>query len=102
MPGDKSANQAWDTWRDHWLKNWGWSKVLAEPSMFRTMTTNGIARMEADNDDFLVIAPTLQDLDNLAKPLEDGWQIKRQTLTAENQSKKMAKTKLDPQIHSST
>ena len=46
------------------------------------MTKSGIARMEADNDDILVIAQTLEDLDNLAESLEDAWQIKRQTLTA--------------------
>ena len=97
MPGEKSANQAWDTWRDHWLSNWGWTKVLAEPSMFHTMTANRIARMEADNDDVLVIAPTLEDLDNLARPLE-AWQIKRQTLMAGDSVEKNGKMKGDPQI----
>ena len=53
MPGEKSANQNWDSWRDYWLKNWGWTKVLPEPSMFWINTPNGVARMEADNDDFL-------------------------------------------------
>lgn len=41
MPGDKSANQAWDTWRNYWFKTWSWTKVLAEPRLFRTMTENG-------------------------------------------------------------
>ena len=55
------------------------------------MTANGIARMEADNDDFLVIAPTLEDLDNLARPLEKAWQIKRQTLMAGDSIEKKRK-----------
>ena len=96
IPGDKSANQAWDTWRDHWLSNWGWTKVLAEPSMFHTMTANGIARMEADNDDFFVIAPTLEDLDNLARPLEEAWQIKRKTLMAGDSIEKNGKNESGP------
>lgn len=56
-------------------------KLLAEPSVLQTMKTNVIARMEAGNDYFLVIAPTLKELDKLAKPLEDARQIKRQILT---------------------
>jgi hypothetical protein len=34
------------------------------------------ARMEADNDDSLVTAPTEDYIDRLARPLEDAWQIK--------------------------
>ena len=75
MPGDPAANAQWDTWRDHWLNNWGWQKVLAEPSMFWTTTQNGVARMEVDNDDFLVTAPTQADLDILSVPLK-AWKIK--------------------------
>ena len=71
---------------------------MAEPSMFHTKTVNGIARMEADNDDFLVIAPTLADLDNLAKPLEDASQIKRQTLMTGESIEKDGKMKGVPQI----
>lgn len=76
MPGYKSTNQSWDTWRDFWLNNWGWKKEMAEPSMFFINTTNGVARMEADNDDFFVSAPTEQDLDNLAQPLKEAWQYR--------------------------
>lgn len=65
MPGDKSANQAWDIWRDYWLNNWEWTNVFAEQIMLHTMTANGIARMEADNEDFLVVAPTIEDLKKL-------------------------------------
>ena len=70
--------------------------MLAEPSMFHTMTANGIARMEADNDDFLVIAPTIQDLCNLAKPLEQAWQITKQTLTPEEFIEKNATNETGP------
>ena len=56
MQGDPAANQQWDTWRDFWLKSWGWNKVMAEPSMYWIDTKSGIARMEANNYDFLVRA----------------------------------------------
>lgn len=62
MQGDPAANSQWDKWRDHWLENWGWKKVLAELSMFWTQTRNGVARMEVDYDDFLVTAPTEGDI----------------------------------------
>lgn len=80
MPGDLAANAQWDGWRDFWLQNWGWNKVLAEPSMFWTTTKNGVARMEVDNNDFLVIAPTQADLDVLSVSLQ-AWKIKIQKLT---------------------
>lgn len=40
------------------------------------MTENSIARMEADNEDFLVVASTIEDLNKLAKPLEDAWKVR--------------------------
>lgn len=80
MQGDPAANAQWDKWRDHWLSNWGWAKVLAEPSMFWTSTKNGVARMEVDNDDFLVTAPTEEDVHRLAQPLKDAWGITVQKL----------------------
>lgn len=84
MQGDPAANAQWDSWRDHWLRNWGWTKVLAEPSMFWTTTKNGVARMEVDNDDFLVTAPTENDLHQLTAPLKKAWGITVQKLTAEH------------------
>jgi hypothetical protein len=36
--------------------------------------------MEADNDDFLMTAPTADHIDRLARPLEDAWQITKQKL----------------------
>lgn len=39
--------------------------------MFWTMTKNGVARIEADHDDFLVSAPTLEDLDILSQLLKN-------------------------------
>lgn len=83
MQGDPAANAQWDHWRDYWLGNWGWQKVLAEPSMFWIQTANGVARMEVDNDDFLVTAPTKADLDRLAEPLK-AWEITVQTLSYDN------------------
>lgn len=56
--------------------------------MIHTMTANEIARMEADNDAFLVIAPIIEDLDKLAKSLEDALEITRRTLTHQNSIKK--------------
>ena len=52
--------------------------------------------MEADNDDFLVIAPTIEDLDKLAKPLEQAWQITKQTLTPEESIEKNATNETGP------
>lgn len=75
MPGEKSANQNWDSWRDYWLKNWGWAKVLADSSMFWINAPNGVARIEADNDNFFISAPTDKDLDNLSAPLIEAWQV---------------------------
>ena len=83
MPGDPAANAQWNTWRDFWLGNWGWTKVLAEPSMFWIQLPSGVARMEVDNDNFLVTAPTQADLDTLARPLQ-AWDIKVQILTYDN------------------
>ena len=98
MPGDPAANAQWDTWRDHWLSNWGWQKVLAEPSMFWTATKNGVARMEVDNDDFLVTAPTQQDLDMLSEPWK-SWKIKIQKLSKEDPiSSTISRTERMPKI----
>ena len=48
--------------------------------MFWNNTPNGVARMEADNDDFCMSAPTDTDLDNLEKPFIDAWQVTSQKL----------------------
>ena len=69
---------------------------MAEPSMFVINTPNGVARMEADNDDFFVSAPTETDLDNLAKPLQEAWQITVQELKSENSIEKMTKSENGP------
>lgn len=98
MPGDKSANQSWDSWRDQWMKNWGWKKVLAEPSMFVIETRNGTARCEADNDDFLLSAPTEEDLDALSKPLHDAWQVTTQKLTHEDALERASRTEHGPPL----
>jgi hypothetical protein len=34
--------------------------------------------MEADNDDFLITAPTEDYIDRLARPLEDAWKITKE------------------------
>lgn len=70
MPGNPAANAQWNIWRNLWIGNWAWKKVLADSSMFWIMTTNGVARMKVDNDDFLVTAPTQADLDILPAPLK--------------------------------
>lgn len=38
--------------------------------MFWTKAKNGTARMEADSDEFLVTAPTREDLKTFAEPLK--------------------------------
>ena len=38
--------------------------------MFWIQMPGGVARMEVDNDYFLVTAPTQADLDTLARPLQ--------------------------------
>jgi hypothetical protein len=82
MPGAPDANALWEHFRDYWLKNWGWTQVLSEPSMFIQEVGPGeYARMEADNDDFLITAPTEEHIDRLARPLEDAWQITKQKLS---------------------
>ena len=96
MPGEKPANQNWDSWRDYWLKNWGWTKVLAEPSMFWINTPNGVARMEADNDDFFISAPTDTDLDNMAKPFIEAWQVTSQKLDHGKSIEKTARREHGP------
>jgi hypothetical protein len=76
MPGAPDANALWEHFRDYWLKNWGWTQVLSEPSMFIQEVGPGqYARMEADNDDFLVTAPKEDHIERLARPLEDARQI---------------------------
>jgi hypothetical protein len=42
--------------------------------------------MEADNDDFLITAPTEDHIDRLARPLEDAWQITKQAVDADSDS----------------
>lgn len=96
MPRDKSSNQSWDARRDYWLTNWGWTKVLDEPSMFVTKTKRGVARMEADNDDFFITAPTDDDLDLLSKTLEEVWQVTTQKLSAGHTLEKLAKSEHGP------
>lgn len=96
MPGEKSANQNWDSWRDHWITNWGWTKVLAEPSMFWINTPNGVARLEADNDDFFFSAPNDEDLDNITKPFIDAWQCTIQRLDHGQSIEKSARTEHGP------
>lgn len=70
ISSDPAENEQWKTWRDFWLINWGWQKVLAEPSMFRKTAKNGVVRMEVDKDELLVTAPTQADLDILPAPLK--------------------------------
>ena len=64
--------------------------------MFVINTPNGVARMEADNDNFLVSAPTETDLDNLAKPLQEAWQITVQELKSGKSIEKMTKSENGP------
>lgn len=52
VPGEKSANQFWDAWRDYCNNNWGLKKALAQPSMLVINTSNEVARMEADDDNY--------------------------------------------------
>lgn len=66
------------------MKNWEWTKALAESSMFWTQTENIIARMEAFNDTILVTAPSLIFLEKLQQPRLKAWQITIKTLTSEN------------------
>eukprot|EP00173_Palmaria_palmata_P004417 Plantae.Rhodophyta-Palmaria_palmata.ctg5955.p1 GENE.Plantae.Rhodophyta-Palmaria_palmata.ctg5955~~Plantae.Rhodophyta-Palmaria_palmata.ctg5955.p1 ORF type:complete len:296 (+),score=29.01 Plantae.Rhodophyta-Palmaria_palmata.ctg5955:187-1074(+) len=80
MPGEKSANQNWDSWRDYLITNWGLTKVLAEPNMFGINTENDVARLEADRDDFFFSAPSDADLDKLSQPFIDAWQCTIQKL----------------------
>ena len=96
MPGEKSANLNWDTWRDYWVKNWGWTKVLSEPSMFIIHAPNKVARMEAGNDDFLMSTLTKADLDRLSQPFIDAWQVTIQDLRPGKQSKKQPDQKTGP------
>jgi hypothetical protein len=79
MPWAPDANALWEHFRDYWLKNWGWTQVLSEPIMFIQEVGPGQhARMEADNNDFLITAPTEDHIDRLARPLEEAWQITKQ------------------------
>ena len=97
MQGDPAANQQWDTWRDFWLKSWGWNKVMAEPSMYWIDTESGIARMEANNDDFLATAKNLKTLEKLAQPMKDAWQITVTTLSQDEAIEKFnGKTESGP------
>jgi hypothetical protein len=67
---------AWEHIRDCWLKNWGLTQVLSEPSKFIQEVGPGqYARMEADNDDILITVSQGNTFHRLARPLEDAWQI---------------------------
>lgn len=57
IQGAPDVNQRWDSWGDRWLTPWGWNKVFAGPSIFWIATDTGIALMEVDNDELLVVAP---------------------------------------------
>jgi hypothetical protein len=82
MPGAPDANALWAHFRDYWLKNWGWTQVLSEPSIFiQEIGPGQYGRMEADNDDFIITVPTEHQIDRLARPLEDVWQITKQMLS---------------------
>jgi hypothetical protein len=82
MPGAPDANALWEHFRGYLLKNWVRTQVLSEPSMFIQEVGPGqYARMEADNDGFLITAPTEDHIDSLARPLEDAWQMTKQQLS---------------------
>lgn len=50
--------------------------------MFWCNSPNGVARIEVDNDDFLVCPPTRKDTDRLTEPFKN-WDIKKQKITAD-------------------
>lgn len=80
MPGAPDANAAWERHRDWALTNWGWHRVQAEPAMFVVELPTGVARCEADNDDFLFTAPTDADVESLLAPLRKAWSVTVQYL----------------------
>lgn len=80
MQGGPDANALWERFRDYWLVQWGWTRVRSEASIFYKQTSNGIFRMEASTDDFLVSGPTHDDLFRESKPFREFWNITIQAL----------------------
>lgn len=64
--------------------------------MFWINTSNGVARLEADNDDFFMSAPTDTYLDNLEKPFIEVWQVTSQKLDQGQDIEKTARTEHSP------
>lgn len=64
--------------------------------MFFIYVANIVARMEADNDELFVSAPTDDDLDRLAKPCIDAWQITILKLSHGKALERTAKTEHGP------
>jgi hypothetical protein len=64
-----------ESWRDYWLRQWGWEQCKSEPSTFTKNTPTGPAAMQASTDDFLVVGPDQQTLERLSQPFRDAWQI---------------------------
>ena len=65
--------------------------------MYWIDTASGIARMEANNDDFLVTAKNLETLEKLAQPMKEARQITVTTLS-QNAATEISteKRKVDP------
>lgn len=70
--------------------------MLSEPSIFIIHTSYGVAQIEADNDDFLMSAPTKAYLDKLSLPLIDAWQVTIQDLGPGKRIEKSARSENGP------
>jgi hypothetical protein len=83
MQGAPNAGNLWSVHRNKELERWGWKQLRTEASAFVRNLPNGQhARMLADTDDFLVTAPTHEDLARLRQPFATHWQITVKALDA--------------------
>lgn len=73
--GAPDANYGWESFSNYWVKQWGWTQVASEPSMFWIETNEGVVRMERSTDDFCVTGASHDILDKVSYPFRKNWQV---------------------------
>lgn len=81
MQGSPDANAQWDSFRDYWIVQWGWTRVQSEAATYTIATDAGSCAMQATSDDFFVTGPNHAVLDRVSAPFRKAWQITVSKLT---------------------
>lgn len=81
MPGTPDAGRRWAIYRDARLLSWGWHRSSFESGLFYRKTASGQPIwLLADTDDFLLLGPDHDSLQQLRQPFTRDWQVTVQRL----------------------